>query len=513
MKKLISTEKAGLRSPYEGPDKDLDIAIVDVQEETGIRYGKPQVLSSAEFNEAYSNADSDVQELIQAGGGGGGTGVDLTVTPSTSTTTYTPSSGTYYKKVVAEGVTPSIDANIDPANIKEGVSILGVTGTYVGGGILERAVLDTVTAYEDDVINVDVQYEYHEPGEWDDPSSPNWKELDIYVLNTGDEPFDPAYTILALTTEAGDEEYKWVMSMTNLQDPYNPGPTLYPDNRMQIGSVGYAQEPAEGAEPSYAWEKINTFVDAAKDGDITTNTDVFTDSDCILSATVFIDPDVISDWELSVALFGNKDAQGTHADDIELIHWDYIGSDPAPWSENLPGTYDICLIHYVEGEEFFYPLPLSVDYASRNERCAFATGWIPEELRENNEDWYFGCFLNGDPVLDDSRTGGEENSSLQHPYEAVIAFKQPVELLQNYSMPTFVDPEDPEHVATPVEVFVDPTDKFCLILQFDRPVGTDWMHECQGILTVEPDTVTTITANFWNTDVVLQDFIFSERVN
>ena len=65
------------------------------------------------------------------GGGGGGTGVKLTVNPSTTDTTYTPEAGTYYNEVEALGVTSSIDANITASNIKNGVSILGVTGNLV----------------------------------------------------------------------------------------------------------------------------------------------------------------------------------------------------------------------------------------------------------------------------------------------------------------------------------------------------------------------------------------------
>lgn len=57
----------------------------------------------------------------------------LNVTPSTSAQTITAPSGTDgYSPVNVSAVTSSIDANIVAGNIKNGVSILGVEGTYTG---------------------------------------------------------------------------------------------------------------------------------------------------------------------------------------------------------------------------------------------------------------------------------------------------------------------------------------------------------------------------------------------
>ena len=55
---------------------------------------------------------------------------ELNVTPTTNQQILTPT-GQYntYSKVTVSAVTSSIDANIIPENIKEGVTILGVTGT------------------------------------------------------------------------------------------------------------------------------------------------------------------------------------------------------------------------------------------------------------------------------------------------------------------------------------------------------------------------------------------------
>lgn len=59
----------------------------------------------------------------------------LSVTPSTSAQTITAPSGTDgYSPINVSAVTSSIDANIVAGNIKNGVSILGVEGTYSGSG-------------------------------------------------------------------------------------------------------------------------------------------------------------------------------------------------------------------------------------------------------------------------------------------------------------------------------------------------------------------------------------------
>lgn len=58
---------------------------------------------------------------------------DKTVTPSTSKQTIT--AGTGYNglgTVTVSAVTAAIDSNIKAANIKSGVTILGVEGTYTG---------------------------------------------------------------------------------------------------------------------------------------------------------------------------------------------------------------------------------------------------------------------------------------------------------------------------------------------------------------------------------------------
>lgn len=57
----------------------------------------------------------------------------LSITPSTSAQTITAPSGVNgYSPISVSAVTSSIDANITAANIKSGITILGVTGTYSG---------------------------------------------------------------------------------------------------------------------------------------------------------------------------------------------------------------------------------------------------------------------------------------------------------------------------------------------------------------------------------------------
>ncbi len=55
-----------------------------------------------------------------------------TATPTTSMVIVSPDTGKFLSQVAIRGVTSSIDSNITAGNIKNGVTILGVVGTYVG---------------------------------------------------------------------------------------------------------------------------------------------------------------------------------------------------------------------------------------------------------------------------------------------------------------------------------------------------------------------------------------------
>ncbi|MBO7510048.1 MAG: hypothetical protein J6T35_02595 [Bacteroidales bacterium] len=57
-----------------------------------------------------------------------------TATPTTSQQTINATTGRYMTSVTVGAVTSSIDSNIAAGNIKSGVTILGVEGTYSGGG-------------------------------------------------------------------------------------------------------------------------------------------------------------------------------------------------------------------------------------------------------------------------------------------------------------------------------------------------------------------------------------------
>ena len=56
------------------------------------------------------------------------------VQPTTAEQTITPTAGSVFSGGTVHAVTSSIDSNIQPENIKQGVAILGVTGTLSGGG-------------------------------------------------------------------------------------------------------------------------------------------------------------------------------------------------------------------------------------------------------------------------------------------------------------------------------------------------------------------------------------------
>lgn len=77
--------------------------------------------------------------------------VGLNISPSTQEQTFDPASeqADGFDRVTVYGVTSSIDANITAGNIKNGVTILGVTGNYQGGPSTGGAVLTSLECGED----------------------------------------------------------------------------------------------------------------------------------------------------------------------------------------------------------------------------------------------------------------------------------------------------------------------------------------------------------------------------
>lgn len=89
------------------------------------------------------------------GGGGGNQKPETTfdVTPTTSSQSVTPPSGYVFSSGTVEGVTSAIDANIQEGNIRDGVTILGVTGSYQGGGITPSGTIAITMNGNFDVTN------------------------------------------------------------------------------------------------------------------------------------------------------------------------------------------------------------------------------------------------------------------------------------------------------------------------------------------------------------------------
>lgn len=91
------------------------------------------------------------------------------IDPSGSTQTIYPTTGyTGFSEVTVNAVTSSIDSNIQPSNIRKGVTILGVTGTYEGesGTIYEVTIHNTnngITVYDgQSTTGSGVSIEYNE---------------------------------------------------------------------------------------------------------------------------------------------------------------------------------------------------------------------------------------------------------------------------------------------------------------------------------------------------------------
>ena len=89
------------------------------------------------------------------------------VQPTTAEQTITPTEGSVFSGGTVHAVTSAIDSNIQPENIKQGVSILGVEGTLSGGttptGTIEINLNGTydVTNYASAEVNVGDTPDYH----------------------------------------------------------------------------------------------------------------------------------------------------------------------------------------------------------------------------------------------------------------------------------------------------------------------------------------------------------------
>lgn len=108
------------------------------------------VTSAIDSNIASENIVAGTTILGVSGSATKLNGTTLSVTPSTSAQNFSPvAPANGYTSVAVAGVTSSIDSNIQPENIKQGVSILNVTGSLSeGAGTITNVTATNVTAVE-----------------------------------------------------------------------------------------------------------------------------------------------------------------------------------------------------------------------------------------------------------------------------------------------------------------------------------------------------------------------------
>ena len=124
----------------------------------------------------------DFDTLIDSISGGEIISEEITVTPSTSQQIIVPSEGkNAITKVTVSPVTNTIDNNIQQSNIKNNVTILGVTGSYAGNATLDVS--------SDENISIDVQTLVINT----EPELP-YIELD-YIQSNGDQWINTGYTV------------------------------------------------------------------------------------------------------------------------------------------------------------------------------------------------------------------------------------------------------------------------------------------------------------------------------
>lgn len=111
----------------ESSDVAAAVTIVDVLNKIAAKLGStaaPAVTNAEGIANIAAVASASVAPALQ----------DRTITPTTSKQTVKKTSDSYYGlgTVTVNAVTAAIDENIVAGNIKSGVTILGVEGTYTG---------------------------------------------------------------------------------------------------------------------------------------------------------------------------------------------------------------------------------------------------------------------------------------------------------------------------------------------------------------------------------------------
>lgn len=92
-----------------------------------------QILAQKEANLLPENLKSGITCMGVEGTVTELVGEEIVITPSIEQQVITPSEGKNgITQATVNAVTSAIDANILPENIKSGVTILGITGTYTG---------------------------------------------------------------------------------------------------------------------------------------------------------------------------------------------------------------------------------------------------------------------------------------------------------------------------------------------------------------------------------------------
>lgn len=121
-KKLISTKDT------EFAQNAKEFAIIDAN----FRAGKPIMISAEDLEQAFNSASAADKKAFKDILTFDLEGEEISVTPTTSKQVKTPGTGkNAITKCTVAAVTSAIDSNITAGNIKDGVTILGVTGTYV----------------------------------------------------------------------------------------------------------------------------------------------------------------------------------------------------------------------------------------------------------------------------------------------------------------------------------------------------------------------------------------------
>ena len=298
----------------------------------------------------------------------------LSVTPTTSAQHIYPEAGVAdgFSDVSVAAVTSAIDQNILSNNIKNGVTILGVTGSFAGGSLQSKSITPTTSLQG---VSPDSGY----------------YGLDYVSVAAVTSAIDPNIT-------AGN--IKSGVSILGVTGSYDPQPNLE-SKSMGISVIG-----TQSAGPSQGYDGISSVSVTVNSAPSGSAGNPFDDSDTIDQATytdayaTMVVDRVATQYEICIAVNAN-DNQFFKIKPfvVNVDDPNYDPEDESTWTYTYPNNFNIIdktiVVHYLKSDVSVVNNVLTIDdceLISINGDSNTST-WFGAPIKMEYVDWYMnvGC--------------------------------------------------------------------------------------------------------------------------